>query len=64
MNSQALAGQVREFNVYIQNKLCSARLSRAHVSLPAFADLSVRDRKKGGPPALAGTREYEQSWNR
>ena len=49
---------------------CSARLSRAQV--PAFADSSVRDRKingmcggsKGGggvPPALAGTREYEQS---
>ena len=49
---------------------CCARLSRAPV--PAFAGSSVRDREKnvcvwgggvikGGPPALAGTREYEQS---
>ena len=43
---------------------CTARLSRAQV--PAIAGSSVRDRKKrggskGGPPALAGTWEYEQS---
>ena len=46
---------------------CSARLSRAQV--PTFAGSSVRYRKikgegvkgGGGAPALAGTREYEQS---
>ena len=43
---------------------CSARLSQ----VPAFTGSSIRDRKTGGgegvwgePPALAGTREYEQS---
>ena len=45
---------------------CGARLSRAQV--PAFTGSSVQDRTKkegggsnGGQPALAGTREYEQS---
>ena len=36
---------------------CSARLSWSHV--PAFDGSSVRERKKGGPPALSGTWEYE-----
>ena len=60
------AGQVRSecLTCTFRASCCSARLSRAHV--PALAGSSVRDRKKGGrskgePPALAGTREYEQS---
>ena len=59
-------GQVRVFNVHIQSELlCSACLSWAQVL--AFVGFSVRDREKkgggskGGPAALAGTREYEQS---
>ena len=48
-----------------RSRCCSARLSRAQI--PTYSGSSVRDRKKGGgckgAPALAGTREYEQSEN-
>ena len=54
------------FNVHIQSKWCSARLSGAQV--PAVFGFFVWDRKKGGEgvrgggmPVLVGTREYEQS---
>ena len=44
---------------------CSARLSRAQVPDSAGSSVRVRGEKVGGskwgPPALAGTREYEQS---
>ena len=63
-------GQVRSecLTCTFRASCCSARLSRAQV--PAFAGSSVRDRgggggkvggNKEGPPALTGTREYEQS---
>ena len=60
-------GQVRSecLTCTFRASCCSARLSRAHAL--AFAGSSIQDRKKkgggskGGPPALAGTREYEQS---
>ena len=59
VKSKVRSGHVRVFSVHIQSKL-----SRAQV--PDFAGSSVRDIKKGGgskggPPALEGTREYEQS---
>ena len=59
-------GQVRSecLTCPFRASCCSARLSR--VQVPAFTGYSVQDRKKrgrskGGSPALAGTREYEQS---
>ena len=61
-------GQVRSecLTCTFRASCCSARLSRAHAL--AFAGSSIQDRKKkrgegvrGGPSALAGTREYEQS---
>ena len=60
------SGQVRSecLTCTFRASCCSARLSGAQVE--AFAGSTVRDMKKGGgsiggPPALAGTREYEQS---
>ena len=63
----SMTGQVRsEYLICtFRANCCSSYLSRAQV--PAVASSSVRDRKKdgdeskGGLPALAGTREYEQS---
>ena len=52
-------------SVQVRASYCSTRLSRAQV--PAFAGSSVQDKKKRGVwskgvlPALAVTREYEQS---
>ena len=67
------SGQVRVLNVHIQ----SARLSRAQVPAFAGISVRAREKREegflslsrrflckgggGGPPALAGTREYEQS---
>ena len=66
-NSDRTSGQVRSVCLTCTSRAscCSAHLSRTQV--PAFAGSSVRDREKkgvgnnGGPPALAGTREYEQT---
>ena len=59
------SGQVRLFNVHIQSSCCSARLSWAHVPAPLSQTGKKRGESKGAPPALVGTREYEQSdWNR
>ena len=60
MSGQVRSGQVRVFNVHIQSKLleCTPVMGTS---------TSVQDRKKkggvskGGPPELAGTREYKQS---
>ena len=60
-----ISGQVSVLKRTFRASCCSACLSRAQV--PAFVGYSVRDRgkkggeSKGGPPALVGTREYEQS---
>ena len=66
-SGQVRSGQVRSecLTCTFRASCCSARLSRTQVS--AFVGSSVRNRKKKvggrkeGPPALAGTREYEQS---
>ena len=54
---QVKSGQVRVFNVHIQSQL----LYRTPVTGTGTAGSSVRDRGGRGAPALAGTKEYEQS---
>ena len=60
---RGINSQVRVFNMHIRASCCSARLSWAQV--PPVPLSGTRKKRgegcKGGPPALVGTREYEQS---
>ena len=47
------SGQVKVFNVHIQSKML--------LCTPVTGTGKKRGGSEGGPPALAGTREYEQS---
>ena len=65
---QVRSGQVRSECLTCTSRAicCSARLSRTQVPVPlSWIGKKRGGESKGGPPALVGTREYEQSdWNR
>ena len=55
-------GQVRVFNVHIQSKLLyRTPVTGTGTDRPGQEKTKSGGGSKGGPPALVGTREYEQS---